>query len=93
MKSRLKILMLHYQEHFGIFDLLTSLTTGELTLYSPINPTGNIDTRFVNLISENSLKSNVLSSSPKYKTPSLMLLFLSQVRAARRLETPLGIDL
>lgn len=56
-------------------------------------PTGNIETRFVNRISWKSLKSKVLSSSPKYKTPSLILLFFIQVSAARRLETPRGIDL
>lgn len=50
-----------------------------------------METRLVNRISLNSRKSNVLSSSPKYNTPSLMLLLLIQLNAARRFDTPRGM--
>lgn len=73
-----------------LIQIHTFRTTGELTEYLPIKPTGNIDTRFVYLISLNSLKSNVLSSSPKYKTLDFLPFCRIQLIAARRFATPLG---
>lgn len=69
----------------------TFSTTGVLTAYNPIRPTGNIETRFVYRISSNSFKSNVLSSSPKYSTPGFFPFLRIQLMAARRLATPRGI--
>uniref|UniRef100_A0A182MSM1 Uncharacterized protein n=1 Tax=Anopheles culicifacies TaxID=139723 RepID=A0A182MSM1_9DIPT len=63
---------------------------GELMPYSPINPTGNMETFFVYRISLNSFRSNVLSSSPKYRTPVFIPFCRIQCSAARRLATPRG---
>lgn len=77
------------RKHYNF--LLTSRTTGVLTAYWPISPTGNMDTRVVYRISSNNFKSNVLSSSPKYITPGFLPFFRIQLMAARRFATPRGI--